>query len=167
MEPQQMQNPPLGAPRYVGVTYRQNKWVVAAESPHRAPVEHALAGMASSVCSREAELLTEVWGPAPDDPSAWHRYDQHRYLRSSAQNSRPSNPRAGTSSAREERDHDRRHQLLAAALGRAGIVSTPAEVDAVAEQLGGQEARNVATWIDRAHGLAARESAHGVSSAQA
>jgi hypothetical protein len=120
-------------------------WRVGAESPHRSPVLHAVGEMTQTVRTRGGEPVVALWGPRD---GAWHRFE-----RSTAPPSdpAPSTGTAATPSRLAERMDDRRHQVLMAGLGKAGLYDLAAEdlaaVQALVERLDETTLRRVAHWL--------------------
>ncbi|MFC9506582.1 hypothetical protein [Streptomyces sp. NPDC057002] len=148
---------PQGDPRWVAMLYRPaaRSWRPAAESPHRSPVLYALGEMTQTMRARGDEVTVALWGPKD---GAWHLFDTP-----SAQAASPSpspspspQPRPGAESPGEptvltERMTGRRHQVLMAGLGKAGLYDlTPEDettVQALVERLDEPAVRRVAHWL--------------------
>ncbi|MGW0865620.1 hypothetical protein [Streptomyces sp. NPDC002611] len=143
---------PQGAPRWVAMLYRPatNSWRAAAESPHRPPVLYALGEMTQTLRARGDEITVALWGPKD---GAWHLFD-------TALTTQPVSPQPAPAPAAESpgepaplaaRMTGRRHQVLMAALGKAGLYDlTPEDdttVQALVERLDEPAVRRVAHWL--------------------
>ncbi|MDT0389276.1 hypothetical protein [Streptomyces dubilierae] len=128
-----------------------DSWQAAAESPHRAPVLHAVGEMTRTLRARGEEATVAVWGPKD---GAWHRYD--------APARQTAAPRPGPAAAPGEptvlaqRMTGRRHQVLLAGLHEAGLYElTPEDDTAVRALVDGLDegaVRRVAHWLATAAG---------------
>lgn len=133
-------------------------WAVCAESPHRSPVQYALAEMAHTVRARGGDLEVTLWGPRA---GAWERFDAFAATTATApvpkaeeveaSSSRPEQPSRLT-----ERMDGRRRQVLVASLGKAGLHDLGPDdfgaVEALAERLDETTVRRVAHWLALAAG---------------
>ncbi|MFD8301786.1 hypothetical protein ACFV29_05435 [Streptomyces sp. NPDC059690] len=151
--PTRPQSPqPSGTPRWVAMVYRPSSdaWAVCAESPHRSPVQYALAEMAHTVRARGGDLEVALWGP---EAGAWERFDAFAATTATAQvpaaeasSSGPERPSRLT-----ERMDGRRRQVLVAGLGKAGLHDLGPDdfgaVEALAERLDETTVRRVAHWL--------------------
>ncbi|MFE9608184.1 hypothetical protein [Streptomyces sp. NPDC006012] len=158
-------------------------WRIGAESPHRAPVLHAVGEMTQTVRARGGEPVVALWGPRD---GAWHRVERSAASPgdvssavpagpSSAEPAGPPDPAAharpadaGADTADEasertepqsklaERMDDRRHQVLMAGLGKAGLYDlAPDDLTAVqtlVDRLDETTLRRVAHWLATAGG---------------
>ncbi|MFI1366906.1 hypothetical protein [Streptomyces griseochromogenes] len=147
---------PTGVPRWVAMFYHpaQASWRVGAESPDRAPVLYAVGDMAQTVRARGDEVTVALWGPRD---GAWQRFDTAAGRPAAPAPSRRSSPRRPEEPARlAERMSDRRHQVLMAGLGKAGLYDlSPEDEDAVralVERLDEPTVRRVAHWLSTAGG---------------
>ncbi|WP_329296304.1 hypothetical protein [Streptomyces sp. NBC_01455] len=142
-----MQAPP-GAPRYVAMTCRDSgDYRIAAESPYLQPVDYAVGEMARAITSQGSDLRVELWGPS--ESNTWCILDRRHYRGIGASHN-AANAGVHTLTAREQREYDRRYQLLAAALNRSSVEATPTEIAVVAEHLSTDGARTVTSWLDAA-----------------
>ncbi|WBO65142.1 hypothetical protein [Streptomyces camelliae] len=144
---------PHGAPRWVALFHQpaQDSWTVAAESPDRAPVLYAVADMTRTVRARGEEATVALWGPGD---GAWRLYDAPSAKAPAAPADGPGPAAAPAKLA--ERMTDRRHQVLMAALGTAGLYDLSPEDDeavrAMADLLDEPTVRRVARWLSAAGG---------------
>ncbi|MFF4504733.1 hypothetical protein [Streptomyces sp. NPDC001401] len=145
---------PTGAPRWVALFHRPSSasWQVCAESPHRAPVQYALAEMAHTVRARGGDLAVSLWGPKD---GAWQRFDVSTATTNAAA---PEPPSTGPKepSTLTERMSGRRQQVLMAGLTKAGLYDLEpddyAAVQTLVEQLDETTVRKVAQWLTAAGG---------------
>ncbi|WP_153813770.1 hypothetical protein [Streptomyces sp. SUK 48] len=170
--------PPSGAPRWVAMVRgtARDSWVPAAQSPYRTPVLYAVGEMTRTVRARGEELTLALWGP---DGGGWRLYDAPEekaaaVVRPAAREepaepaeSRESHEPSGSRAAPEtpepdklaERMTNRRHQVLTAALSRAGLYDLAPEdgaaVRALAARLDEPTVRRVAHWLTAAAGAGA------------
>ncbi len=122
-------------------------WRTAAESPHRSPVLYALGEMTQTLRARGDEVTVALWGPKD---GAWQLFDtplkQAAAPRPTPEASSPGEPANLT-----ERMTGRRHQVLMAGLGKAGLYDlTPEDdttVQALVERLDEAAVRRVAHWL--------------------
>ncbi|MER6382208.1 hypothetical protein ACWDBD_03125 [Streptomyces sp. NPDC001118] len=145
--------PPPGVPRWVAMFHRpgQDSWTVGAESPDRAPVLYAVGDMTQTVRARGEEVAVALWGP---EAGAWHLFDtpaaRDTAPAPAASAATPASG-AGTPAKLAERMTGRRHQVLLAGLGKAGLYDLSAEdgeaVRAMAELLDEPTVRRVAHWL--------------------
>ncbi|MFF8730072.1 hypothetical protein ACF073_26865 [Streptomyces sp. NPDC015171] len=153
MEKQRPRSPrPPGDPRWVAMFHdpARDTWTVAAESPHRDPVLYAVGDMTRTVRARGGEGTVALWGPEGGD---WHLFDG-----GSAPSAEPAAERAAPGAAEParltERMTDRRHQVLLAGLGKAGLYDLGPEdgeaVRALADRLDEPTVRRVAHWLSAA-----------------
>ncbi|MFB7503324.1 hypothetical protein [Streptomyces broussonetiae] len=146
---------PPGAPRWVAM-FRgpaQDSWTVGAEAPDRAPVLYAVADMTRTVRARGEEVTVALWGP---EDGAWRLFDTPASAKA------PATPADGPASGAAgparlvERMTDRRHQVLMAGLGKAGLYDLGPEdgeaVRAMADLLDEPTVRRVAHWLSVAGG---------------
>ncbi|WP_416485548.1 hypothetical protein [Streptomyces sp. CL12] len=159
--------PPSGAPRWVAMVHEaaRDSWVPAAQSPHRTPVLYAVGEMTRTVRARGAELTLALWGPGgggwrlygtPEEKAAAEPGD-------SAEPREPSEtsetPETGEPDKLTERMTNRRHQVLTAALSRAGLYDLAPEDGAAVRALAGRldepTVRRVAHWLAFAAGASA------------
>ncbi|MFI2201954.1 hypothetical protein ACH47Z_14505 [Streptomyces sp. NPDC020192] len=145
---------PPGAPRWVALFHQsaQDSWTVGAESPDRAPVLYAVADMTRTVRARGEEATVALWGP---ENGAWHLYDTPATAEAPAGSADVPAP-AAEPERLAERMTDRRHQVLMAALGKAGLYDLGPEDDeavrALADLLDEPTVRRVAHWLSAAGG---------------
>ncbi|MFZ4234977.1 hypothetical protein ACOZGD_07250 [Streptomyces murinus] len=178
--------PPSGAPRWVAMVHEaaRDSWVPAAQSPYRTPVLYAVGEMTRTVRARGAELTLALWGPegdgwrlygTPEEKAAAERPvvgDEQGDLaepRESAEPREPSEtsepsgtgepPGTGEPDKLAERMTNRRHQVLTAALSRAGLYDLAPEDGAAVRALAGRldepTVRRVAHWLAAAAGASA------------
>ncbi|MEU6915932.1 hypothetical protein [Streptomyces olindensis] len=152
---------PQGAPRWVAMIHRpaEGSWRTAAESPHRSAVLYALGEMTRTLRARGDEVTVALWGPKD---GAWHLYDaplkQATEPRPAPEASPASltSPGGASASTWAERMTGRRHQVLMAGLGKAGLYDLSPEDDttvkALAERLDEAAVRRVAHWLATAGG---------------
>ncbi|WP_037837159.1 MULTISPECIES: hypothetical protein [unclassified Streptomyces] len=144
---------PQGAPRWVAMVHRpaDGSWRAAAESPHRPPVLYALDEMTQTLRARGEDVSFALWGPKD---GAWHLYDAPPRQAASPQPS-PQAP-AGAPTVLAARMTGRRHQVLMAGLGKAGLYDLSPEdettVQALVERLDETAVRRVADWLATAGG---------------
>ncbi|MFF8861907.1 hypothetical protein ACF08B_07630 [Streptomyces sp. NPDC015139] len=149
---------PPGVPRWVAMFHQpsRNSWTVAAESPHREPVLYAVGDMTQTVRARGEEATIALWGPKDD---AWHLHDAPAAAQSpvpaAASPVAAADGLAGPA-VLTERMTDRRHQVLMAALGKAGLYDLGPEdgeaVRVLADRLDEPTVRRVAHWLSVAGG---------------
>lgn len=148
---------PQGAPRWVAMFYRPatGSWRTAAQSPHRTPVLYALGEMTQTLRARGDEVTVALWGPRD---GAWHRFDTpQRRTTTSQPIPEPAPERSpGEPAKLAERMTGRRHQVLMAALTKAGLYDLSPEddttVQALVERLDEAAVRRVAHWLATAGG---------------
>ena len=134
-------------------------WAVCAESPHRSPVQYALAEMAHTVRARGGDLEVALWGPRA---GAWERVDAFAATAATAPVPAAEASSGASSSGPErlsrltERMDGRRRQVLVAGLGKAGLHDLGPDdfgaVEALAERLDETTVRRVAHWLALAAG---------------
>ncbi|GAA3157035.1 hypothetical protein GCM10010521_51310 [Streptomyces rameus] len=155
MEKQRSRCPrPPGEPRWVAMFHAgaQDTWTVGAESPYRDPVLYAVGDMTWTARARGEETTVALWGP---EDGVWRLFDSPS---ATAPAPGPERPAPGSSEPARlaERMTGRRHQVLLAGLGRAGLYDlTPedgAAVRALAERLDEPTVRRVAHWLSAAGG---------------
>ncbi|MER6026431.1 hypothetical protein [Streptomyces sp. NPDC001851] len=143
---------PPGAPRWVAMFHQpaRDSWTVGAESPDRDPVLYAVGDMTRTVRARGEEVAVALWGP---EDGAWRLYDIPAAAREPAPavtTGRPV-PGSGEPPKLAERMTDRRHQVLMAALGKAGLYDLSAEDDeavrVMTDLLDEPTVRRVAHWL--------------------
>lgn len=145
---------PPGAPRWVAMFHQpaQDAWTVGAESPDRAPVLYAVADMTRTVRARGEEVTVALWGPAD---GAWRLFDSPAAKAPAAPADGPA-PGAAEPARLAERMTDRRHQVLMAGLGKAGLYDLDPEdgeaVRTMADLLDEPTVRRVAHWLSAAGG---------------
>ncbi|WP_125208423.1 hypothetical protein [Streptomyces griseofuscus] len=160
--------PPPGAPRWVAMVHEaaRDSWVPAAQSPYRAPVLYAVGEMARTVRARGAELTLALWGPGGGD---WRLYgnpeEKAAAGRPVVRDERGGSAEPGEPSETSEPDKlaermtNRRHQVLTAALSRAGLYDLAPEDGAAVRTLAGRldepTVRRVAHWLVAAAGTSA------------
>jgi hypothetical protein len=150
-----MPSAPPGEPRYVAAFYQPaSGWTLAAQSPCRGPVDYAVAAMIQTVQARGQAPAVEIWGPS-EDRRKWRRLDAFR-ARSGTVGAQPAPVgRQSERSAREERLRDRRHQVLLAALGAAGLTDLGAADSAamaqIVDALDEEAVRAIARWLAAAN----------------
>ncbi|MFY4721776.1 hypothetical protein [Streptomyces sp. LaBMicrA B280] len=157
--------PPSGAPRWVAMVHEaaRDSWAPAAQSPYRTPVLYAVGEMTRTVRTRGAELTLALWGPqgggwrlydAPQDTAAAERSVVRDEPAVSGEPSETSEP-----DKLAERMTSRRHQVLTAALSRAGLYDLAPEDGAAVRALAGRldepTVRRVAHWLAAAAGASA------------
>ncbi|GHE03870.1 hypothetical protein [Streptomyces alanosinicus] len=149
---------PPGAPRWVAMFHRpaEGSWTVGAESPDRAPVLYAVGDMTQTLRARGEEVTVALWGP---ENGAWHLFDAPAARETApapAASAGASAPGAGGPDRLTERMRGRRHQVLLAGLGKAGLYDLSDEdgvaVRAMAELLDEPTVRRVAHWLSAAAG---------------
>ncbi|MBG0853567.1 hypothetical protein I2W78_17375 [Streptomyces spinoverrucosus] len=151
--PSHPQSPqPPGTPRWVAMFYQPSSasWRVGAQSPYRAPVLYALGEMTQTLRARGEDPAVVLWGPKD---GAWQRVDAPAAVAAS------SAPLTGTPTQPAklaERMTDRRHQVLVAALNRAGLYDLAPDdrtaAEAVVDRLDETTVRRVAHWLTLAAG---------------
>lgn len=133
-------------------------WAVCAESPHRSPVQYALAEMAHTVRARGGDLEVTLWGPRA---GAWERFDAFAATTATAPVPKAEEVEASSSAPEQpsrltERMDGRRRQVLVAGLGKAGLHDLGPDdfgaVEALAERLDETTVRRVAHWLALAAG---------------
>ncbi|OIK05760.1 hypothetical protein [Streptomyces monashensis] len=158
---------PPGAPRWVALfrPSAQDSWTVGAESPDRGPVLYAVADMTRTVRARGEEVTVALWGP---ENGAWRLFDASADRAPAASVSSSAAPAASAASSDGpapgaaaptvlvQRMTGRRHQVLVAALGKAGLHDLSAEdgeaVRVLADVLDEPTVRRVAHWLSVAGG---------------
>ncbi|RRQ80338.1 hypothetical protein CQW39_07675 [Streptomyces griseofuscus] len=144
----------------------RDSWVPAAQSPYRAPVLYAVGEMARTVRARGAELTLALWGPGGGD---WRLYgnpeEKAAAGRPVVRDERGGSAEPGEPSETSEPDKlaermtNRRHQVLTAALSRAGLYDLAPEDGAAVRTLAGRldepTVRRVAHWLVAAAGTSA------------
>ncbi|WP_406007641.1 hypothetical protein OG440_16875 [Streptomyces sp. NBC_00637] len=143
---------PPGAPRWVAMFYdpASASWRPGAESPDRTPVLYAIGEMTQVKRARGDEVAVVLWGPKD---GAWQRFDASPAT--VAPEVVPPPPGDGTArpghAKLAERMEDRRHQVLMAGLGKAGLYDlAPDDVTAVrtlVDQVDEATLRRVAHWM--------------------
>ncbi|KOV63438.1 hypothetical protein [Streptomyces sp. MMG1121] len=145
---------PPGAPRWVAMFHQpaQDSWTVGAQSPDRAPVLYAVADMTHTVRARGEEVTVALWGP---EDGAWHLFDAPAAPAPAPPADGPA-PAVAEPAKLAERMTDRRHQVLMAGLGKAGLYDLSAEdgeaVRTMADLLDEPTVRRVAHWLSVAAG---------------
>lgn len=133
-------------------------WAVCAESPHRSPVQYALAEMAHTVRARGGDLEVTLWGPRA---GVWERFDAFAATTATAPVPKAEEVEASSSAPEQpsrltERMDGRRRQVLVAGLGKAGLHDLGPDdfgaVEALAERLDETTVRRVAHWLALAAG---------------
>jgi hypothetical protein len=126
-------------------------WRMAAESRHRSPVSYAAGEMAQTLRARGDEVTVALWGPKD---GAWHRFGPGSKAAAAAPPPPSDSPVEPAKLA--ERMADRRHQVLMAGLGKAGLYDLAPEdaaaVQALVERLDEPTVRRVAHWLAAAGG---------------
>ncbi|MFI9611380.1 hypothetical protein ACIHCM_06755 [Streptomyces sp. NPDC052023] len=153
--PSRPQSPqPAGAPRWVALFYEPAgaSWRVGAESPYRVPVQYAVGEMTQTLRARGQDPVVSLWGPKD---GAWQRIDGPAPTTAApAATPGPAAASPAQPSKLTERMTDRRHQVLVAALNRAGLYDLApddeAAVRAVVDRLDETTVRRVAHWLDLA-----------------
>lgn len=150
--PQSPSPQPSGDPRWVAMFYDPSSasWRQAAESPDRTPVLYAIGEMTQVKRARGDEVAVALWGPGGGE---WQRFDPASAVPSA--DPLPASPAEGAArpghAKLAERMEDRRHQVLMAALGKAGLYDlTPDDVTAVrtlVDRVDESTLRRVAHWI--------------------
>lgn len=149
---------PPGDPRWVAMFHdpASGSWRPAAESPDRTPVLYAIGEMTQVKRARGDEVAVALWGPKDGE---WQRFDSSPAALTPQSTLTPeATPRASADSAERpghakhaERMEDRRHQVLMAALGKAGLYDlAPDDVTAVrtlVDQVDEATLRRVAHWM--------------------
>ncbi|MFE0727517.1 hypothetical protein ACFW2X_04540 [Streptomyces antibioticus] len=147
---------PPGPPRWAAMFYdpASSSWLLGAESPDRGPVLYAVGEMTQAGRTRGDEVTVELWGPRE---GAWHRFEAPTPTPTPTPTSAvaPEREAAPASPGKlAERMEDRRHQVLMAGLGRAGLHDLdPADVTAVRTLVDGVDEttlRRIAHWLDLA-----------------
>ncbi len=147
---------PPGPPRWAAMFYdpASSSWLLGAESPDRGPVLYAVGEMTQAGRTRGAEVTVELWGPRE---GAWHRFEAPSPTPIPTPTSAAGPvPQAAPASPGKlaERMEDRRHQVLMAGLGRAGLHDlAPDDVTAVRSLVDGVDEttlRRIAHWLDLA-----------------
>lgn len=149
---------PPGPPRWAAMFYdpASSSWLLGAESPDRGPVLYAVGEMTQAGRTRGAEVTVELWGPRE---GAWHRFEAPEPTPTptpTPTSAAGSVPQAAPASPGKlaERMEDRRHQVLMAGLGRAGLHDlAPDDVTAVRSLVDGVDEttlRRIAHWLDLA-----------------
>ncbi|POX44424.1 hypothetical protein C3489_36470 [Streptomyces sp. Ru71] len=122
-------------------------WQVAADSPHREPVLYAVGEMTQTLRARGETPAVAVWGPGE---RGWERYEPS----APARTARPAGPASAAPTSRQERLHDRRHQVLLAGLSAAGLDELAEEDEAavrtLVERLDETTVRRIAHWLSTA-----------------
>ncbi|MER5200861.1 hypothetical protein ACWD3J_33590 [Streptomyces sp. NPDC002755] len=160
---------PPGAPRWVAMFHdpASGSWRPGAESPDRTPVLYAIGEMTQVKRARGDEFAVALWGPKDGE---WQRYDPSQAASAQETASAPevapspetASSRAGDGAAPPghaklaERMEDRRHQVLMASLGKAGLYDLgPDDVTAVrtlVDRVDEATLRRVAHWMALAGG---------------
>ncbi|MEU0108782.1 hypothetical protein ABZ313_25985 [Streptomyces sp. NPDC006251] len=144
---------PQGAPRWVAMVHRpaEGSWRTAAESPHRSPVLYALGEMTQTLRARGDEVTVALWGPQDGE---WHLFDAPLKQAPPPPPAPETSP--GDTSTLAERMTGRRHQVLMAGLGKAGLYDLSPEDDttvkALVERLDEAAVRRIAHWLATAGG---------------
>ncbi|MGA4933018.1 hypothetical protein ACPCBC_22835 [Streptomyces incarnatus] len=179
--------PPPGAPRWVAMVHEaaRDSWAPAAQSPYRTPVLYAVGEMTRTARARGDELTLALWGPRG---GGWELYDGPEgraaaversavrdepvvqdelvVLDESAARDEPAEPAESREPSETsepdklaERMTNRRHQVLTAALSRAGLYDLAPEDGAAVRALAGRldepTVRRVAHWLAAAAGAGA------------
>ncbi|MFG2573273.1 hypothetical protein [Streptomyces sp. NPDC048481] len=152
---------PPGTPRWAAMFYdpRSSSWRCAAESPVRTPVLYAIGEMTQVVRARGDEATVALWGP---DGGAWQRFDLAGANTAGTVGTAAPEPAAAAAPAAQgpaapgharhaERLEDRRHQVLMAGLGKAGLHDLAAEdetaVRTLVDRVDETTLRRVALWM--------------------
>ncbi|MBO7935307.1 hypothetical protein JTP77_004975 [Streptomyces sp. S9] len=145
---------PPGPPRWAAMFYdpASSSWLLGAESPDRGPVLYAVGEMTQAGRTRGDEVTVELWGPRE---GAWHRFEAPTPTPTPTFAAAPEREAAPASPGKlAERMEDRRHQVLMAGLGRAGLHDlAPDDVTAVRTLVDGVDEttlRRIAHWLDLA-----------------
>ncbi|MFI2761001.1 hypothetical protein ACH5A3_19360 [Streptomyces echinatus] len=155
MEKQRSRCPrPPGEPRWVAMFHEsaRDTWSVGAESPYRGPVLYAVGDMTRTVRARGDEVAVALWGP---EDGAWRLFGTPS---APAPAPAPERPAQGSPEPARltERMTDRRHQVLMAGLGKAGLYDLSPEdgetVRILADRLDEPTVRRVAQWLSMAGG---------------
>ncbi|GEC10178.1 hypothetical protein SSP24_78330 [Streptomyces spinoverrucosus] len=157
--PSRPQSPqPPGTPRWVAMFYEPSSasWRVGAQSPYRVPVLYALGEMTQTLRARGEDPAVTLWGPKD---GAWQRMDAPGAVEATpAAAPEPPTGTPAQPTKLAERMTDRRHQVLVAALNRAGLYDLAPDdetaVQAVVDQLDETTVRRVAHWLTLAAGEA-------------
>ncbi|WP_208036978.1 hypothetical protein [Streptomyces cyanogenus] len=127
-------------------------WTVGAESPYREPVLYAVGDMTRTVRARGAEATVALWGP---EDGGWRLFDAPSATPPAPAPERPA-PLSPEPARLAERMTDRRHQVLMAGLGKAGLYDLGPEDDeavrTLADRLDEPTVRRVAHWLSAAGG---------------
>ncbi|WP_340377660.1 hypothetical protein U5640_23030 [Streptomyces sp. SS7] len=141
---------PPGDPRWVAMFHdpSSDSWRPAAESPDRTPVLYAVGEMAQVKRARGDAVTVALWGPKD---GAWHLYDPAGAPAPAAAPTAASPVATSPTTKLAERLEDRRHQVLMAGLGKAGLYHlTPDDATAVRALVDGVDEstlRRVAHWL--------------------
>ncbi|UFR03489.1 hypothetical protein KBP30_20990 [Streptomyces sp. Go40/10] len=157
MEKQRPRCPrPPGEPRWVAMFHEPDRdtWTVGAESPYPGPVRYAVGDMTRTVRARGGEVTVALWGP---EDGAWRLFDTPPAT-PAAPTATPAAPASQSPASGSpeparlaERMTDRRHQVLMAGLGKAGLYDLGPEDDeavrVLADRLDEPTVRRVAHWL--------------------
>ncbi|MGX1132107.1 hypothetical protein RKD49_004297 [Streptomyces glaucescens] len=141
---------PPGPPRWVLLIHQpaSASWRVCAESPYRGPVRYALGEMTQTLRARGESTAVTLWGPKD---GAWHRYDTEAPARTPAATGTAPRPEPARLA---ERMTDRRHQVLMAGLGKAGLYDLTDDdwtaVHTLVDRLDETTVRRLAQWLTTA-----------------
>ncbi|MFJ4470102.1 hypothetical protein ACIP2X_21880 [Streptomyces sp. NPDC089424] len=127
-------------------------WRVGAESPYRVPVQYAMGEMTQTLRARGRDPVMALWGPRD---GAWQRIDAPAAApapeAAAAPAAEPSSADPAQPSKLTERLTDRRHQVLLAALHRAGLYDLAPDDEAavreVVDRLDETTVRRAAHWL--------------------
>ncbi|MFI1510167.1 hypothetical protein [Streptomyces sp. NPDC020597] len=165
---------PPGPPRWVALFHHapSASWRSAAESPDRTPVLYAIGEMTQVVRARGEEAAVDLWGPGEN--GGWARFDDPAPATpltsavpvtsatpdaSSTAAEASAVPAAGAAAepggaghARHvERMEDRRHQVIMAGLGKAGLYDLAAQdlaaVRTLVDHVDEATLRRIAHWL--------------------
>ncbi|POX54952.1 hypothetical protein [Streptomyces sp. Ru72] len=129
-----------------------DSWRVAAQSPHRSAVLYAVGEMTQTVRARGGDVRVALWGPKD---GAWHLFDAPEGRTAAAPPPRPARSSEEPGKL-AERMADRRHQVLMAGLGTAGLYDLTQEDTAALRELVARldepTVRRVAHWLAAAGG---------------
>ncbi|MER5582151.1 hypothetical protein AB0G76_14325 [Streptomyces asoensis] len=149
---------PPGEPRWVAMFHdpASDSWRPAAQSPDRTPVLYAIGEMTQVVRARGDEVTVDLWGPRD---GAWERFDPSPAVAPAVSAPQAAGPPPADGTARPgharhtERMEDRRHQVLMAGLGKAGLFDLApddeAAVRTLVDRVDEATLRRVAHWLAR------------------